>query len=193
MADRIYLSFWLRGFTAHNMLGSLEAVLAKFPFSRLQPHVTLRVYALELAEPPALERTFGELGDLPELIEAAREFENPDCAYQVSGYWDLWQSAPDWALRPSPVVITCFAPLFPSENGEQILVECGTDELYLPATFSKEGLLPVRSNVRSLLHLAADLEKTLRVEKRLLWSESGGSLADRLSAALAGDLPSKKR
>jgi len=187
MADRIYLSFWLRGFTEHNMLASLETVLEKFPFSRLLRHVTLRVYALEMVEPPALERTFADVGEPRELIEAAREFENPDCAYQVSSYWDLWQSAPDWALRPSPVAISCFAPLFPSDNGEQILIECGTDHLFLPATPAKENLLPVRSNVRSLLHLAADLEKTLRVEKRLLWAESGENFAERLSAALAGD------
>jgi hypothetical protein len=43
----------------------------------------------------------------------------------------------------------------------------------------------VEGNIRSLLKLVADVEAALPIQKRLLWSESGGNFAERL-AELAG-------
>jgi hypothetical protein len=42
----------------------------------------------------------------------------------------------------------------------------------------------VQSNIRSILHLADDLEEALTVERRLLWSESEDNFAERLMLLL---------
>jgi hypothetical protein len=184
MPDQVYLSVWLRGFTEDNMLRHYQKVLERFPFSKLAPGLTLRVYAIEFAEPPALERRFEADADLEEVLRSAEEFRNPDCAYMLDAKWDLWQHEGDWRLGPSPVAITCFGPEFPSEYGEQLRVDAGAEALFLPDSEAPMGFRAVESNIRSLLHLNQDLRSALPVEKLLLWSESGENLAERLEAML---------
>ncbi|MCP5113820.1 MAG: hypothetical protein GY953_23555, partial [bacterium] len=46
MADRLFLSYCIRGYTEHNMLRHYERMLRAFPFSRLRPRAELRAYAL---------------------------------------------------------------------------------------------------------------------------------------------------
>lgn len=186
MPNQVFLSVWIRGFTVHNMLRNFELVLKKFPFSRLDPRVLLRVYAIDMTEPAQMERMYPEGVQTAELLAGAREWQNADCAYEVSAFWDLWEYNNDWSLAPAPVVFTCYGPLFPSEMGEQILVDLGKDYQFLPQADRPSSLLPVRSNIRSLLHLAEDIEKSVLVDKRMLWSESGENLAARLEEALAG-------
>ena len=180
MSDHVRLSYWLRGFTAENMLGSLDAALRCLPVSRLAPALSLKIYAIEFSEPAMVERVFEDPVDLEEVIAAAGEFLNPDCAYQVDAFWDLWQWKGDWALRPAAVSLVCFGPLFESEWGEQVQIDFGPDGSFLPAEDMPEGGLAIRSNIRSLLHLAGDLDQALAVEKRMLWSDSGENLAERL-------------
>ncbi|MFN7920015.1 MAG: hypothetical protein U0Q16_07960 [Bryobacteraceae bacterium] len=185
MADRIYLSCWLRGFTQHNMLASFEKVLRKFPYSRLAPVVTLRVYAVEFTEPPQMEEHFENEIHPGQIIARCREWENADCAYQVETSWDLWlYDHGSWQLAPTTITFTCFGPLFPSELGEQLLVEFGLDSKFLPQPGLEGGTVPVRSNIRSLLHLVQDIAKSLPLEKKTLWSESGENLAEELQRAL---------
>jgi hypothetical protein len=186
MADRLYLSYWIRGFTEHNMLRHFELMLRKFPFSRLAPQLSLRVYAIELAEPPVVERDFPDV-NLDLLLATAREHLNSDCAYQVDTAWDIWQYNGDWKLRPSRVSLSCFGPLFPSELGEQLLVEFGHDLHFLPQPSLNTSIQTTRHNIQGLLHLVNDLDTALAVERRKLWSESGENFAERLEAALAGD------
>ncbi len=213
MADQLYLSYWIRGFTERNMLDQLETALRRFPFSRLAPGLALRIFALEFAQPPVLERSFAEPADIDEIIPAAGEFLQGDCAYQVDGAWDLWQWDREWELRPAAVSLVCYGPAFSSERGEQLRIEFGPEFHFLPAErpagrphsasggsaarrlaeetvtasfptqSSARSLTPIRSNIRSLLHLAGDLDQAFRVEKRLLWSESGENLAGRLEEA----------
>jgi hypothetical protein len=59
MADQLYLSYWLRGFSEGNMLRKFERLLRTFPFSTASTAATtLRIYAMEYAEPPLLEVSF---------------------------------------------------------------------------------------------------------------------------------------
>ena len=185
MADRIYFSCWLRGFTEHNMLAHFDKLLRRFPYSKMTPGALLKVYALELVEPAALERRFEDVVDPKALIQTAREMQNADCAYLVETCWDLWEYDAGWKLAPSRVMLACFGPLFPSEMGEQIRLEVGIDGQFLPDPERECGLTPLRSNIRSLLHLASDVESALPVEKNALWSESGENLAERLKEALS--------
>ena len=179
MSDRVSLSLWLRGFTAHNMFRHFGKVLEKFPYSRLSPEACLRVYAIEFQEPPLVERYFEQDAEANAVIQAAKEFAHEDCAYQLDCFWDLWQFDGEWALRPSPVSIICFAPLFENGYGEHIRLELGDERMYVPEA-SLKAATPVRSNVRSVLHLASDMDETLAVERRAIWTETGENLADRL-------------
>lgn len=167
------------------MLAMYERALRKFPFSRLAPRAALSVYALEIAEPPQAEYQFEGAFTPAEVIARARDFEHDDCAYQLDCYWDLWTHSTGWELQPSRVSITCYAPLFPSELGEQLSFDLGLDAQFLPRSQAATDLRAARSNVRSLLHLAKDIQSAAPVEKRTLWSESGENFAGRLEAVLA--------
>jgi hypothetical protein len=185
VAEQVYLSLWLRQFNERNMLRYFENVLGKFPFSRLSPAGTLRVYAIEFSEPPALERLFPEGVEAVEAAVAAREFHNPDCAYQIEANWDLYQWDSDWRLAPARVLLTCYGPEFTGGDGEHVSLDLGGDLLYLPQADAPGSYRAVQSNVRSLLHLSEELRASLPVDRLRLWSESGENLAERLDAMIA--------
>jgi hypothetical protein len=185
MPDRLYLSYWLRGFDALTMLGAFEKMLRAFPFSRrASASSVLRVHAIELGEPAVLERAFEAPPDVSELIAAAREFQREDNAYQVDGWWDLWRFDRDWELSPARVSLACFGPEVESPNRENLLVDFGLDSDFLPQPQLPGGVRLIQSNIRSLLRLTRELDRLLPAGRRQLWSESGENFAERLQAAL---------
>ncbi len=185
MADQLYLSYWLRGFNERNMLAAFGKMLGKFPFSSSQPGAsTLRIHAIEYAEPVLLETCFEPPLRVEKLIQAAAEFGSPDCAYLVSGYWDLWQNHDGWRLIPAPVVLACYGPSFQNELGDHLRVEVGLDTHFLPETNQPASAGNVRSNIRGLLRLIHELGEALPVERRNLWTESGENFAERLRDSL---------
>lgn len=184
MPNRVTLSYLIHNYAADNMLAHFEKALWRFPFSRLTAQARLTIYAVDYSEAPVEEQVFGANTGAPEIIEACREFAHDDCAFELEAAWDLWQLHDgEMQLRPSRVLITCYAPEFPSELGENLRVDLGPEELYLPPD-DDDGtwLRAIHSNVRSVLHLAQDWEETLKVDRRLLWSEEGDNLAERLQA-----------
>jgi len=185
MADTVHLSLWLRGFTEHNMFALFERTLRRFPYSRLEPSGLLLVYPIQYAEPPLAEHEIADAANCQEVLSLAREHVNADCSYQLDCFWDLWQYSGDWQLQPAAVSITLFGPLFESPWGEQIQIDLGLDYLYLPSDSAPANDRALRSNVKSVIHLADDLERILPVEKRSLWSDTGDNLAERLQEALA--------
>lgn len=185
MADQLFLSYWVRGFTEHNMLRHYEKLLQKFPFSTISPASPLmRIYAIELIEPPVLEYRLDWVAHVGTVIEAAGEFKNPDCAYMLEAYWDLWLFDGNWKLAPSLVTLACFGPLFQNDLGDQLRIECGMDSHFLPQPEVSDSASKVQSNIRGLLRLAHELDDSLPVVQRKLWSESGENFAERLQAAL---------
>ena len=186
MPDQLYVSYWLRGFTGENMLRHLDKALRLFPFSRLKPDVALTVYAVEISEPAIFERAFPETPEVSDLVAAAKDFLAEDCAVEVEAAWDLWQYDQEWKLRPARVRLTCYGPRFESESDENLRIDFGLEDLFLPQPELPDHLVMVRSNIRSLLHLVHEIDSHLAVERRLLWSESGGNFAERLQAALGG-------
>ena len=187
MADSVRLSYWLRGYTEHNMLSMFERVLRRFPYSRLAPAGMLRIFALNYSEPPVLEEEFDDAANVPAIVSVCREHLHNDCSFQLDCCWDLWHYGEDWALKPSAVSIAIFGPMFESAWGEQIQFDLGLDYLYLPTDGVPPNLRALRSNIKSLLHLADDMGRILPVDKRSLWSESGENLADRLQEAVDSD------
>src|SRR5262249_52426767 len=133
VSDRLYLSCWVRGFGESSMLDVFEKLLRLFPSSKLAPRgPLLRLYALERAEPPLLERTFPLGGDPANLIRAAGEFAHADGCVEVDTFWDLWQFDQEWKLTPAEVTLLCLGPDFENENTDHLRVELGVESRFLP-------------------------------------------------------------
>jgi hypothetical protein len=160
-------------------------MLERFPFSKLAKRgPVLRVYAIAHSEPPLLEREFLPDAEPAAILEAAREFMQPDCACEIDTFWDLWQYGGEWKLLPAPVMLACFGRAFENELGDHLRIEFGPDALFLPMPDIEGGLRMSQSNLKSLLHLVGDLERALHLERRQVWSESGANFAEVLNQAL---------
>lgn len=168
------------------MLRQLERALLLFPFSAASRGVTtLRIYAIEYAEPPLLETFYDPPPEIGDVIRTAAEFQGVDCAYLAGGYWDLWQHDGGWRLTPAPVILGSYGPQFENEVGDQLRIELGLDSHFLPKSGQPGSASMAESNIRSVLRLAHDLDQALPVRKRRLWTESGEDFAARLRSLLA--------
>jgi hypothetical protein len=94
-----------------------------------------------------------------------------------------------WARGPRLVRVTGYGPLFDDGTYEQdghIRIDFGSDAPFLEedVDLSEVGARHVEENVRQLVELTAGVEKASGATARLLWSELGESLAQRLAARL---------
>ena len=187
MADQLYLSYKLRNFSARDMLRHYEKMLRIFPFSRLARQAsTFKVLAVDYNEPPLVEIPYPPPVPVDAALAVAKDFENPDAAYRLESWWDLWQFiGDDWKLSPSRVALCCFGLEFEHEGGDDLTVEFGIDAHFLPQPDLPNSLRMVQSNIKSLLKLVHDLDNALPVETRRLWSESGENFAEKLQEALS--------
>lgn len=183
MGDPLFLSYWLKGFQPMGLPIYFEKALEVFPYSKLRPGGVLRVHAVSFHEPPQLERVIAGDIDPKQIAGLAREFLHTDCAFTLETHWDLWQWEGDWALQPARVSIEAYAPEFATAQGEHLLVDAGPEHLFLPNPQSDQWR-PVQSNIRSVLHLAQDLDAALPVERRLLWSDTEENFMARLEEFL---------
>lgn len=187
VADQLYLSYTLRDYTAQNVLRHYEKLLRMFPYSQLSRGAsTLRVHAVSPTEPALFERSFDDPPRPDSIVEAAREFMSGDCGLYLDTRWDLWQFDADWQLLPSRVTLAGFAPAFDSGLEDHLRIELGIDELFLPQPQLPNHLFMARSNVRSLLHLVHELDRSFSAAERRLWTETGANFAEHLQSALAG-------
>lgn len=185
MADRLYLSCWVKGYTGANLLRHFEKMLGAFPFSKLAARgPELRIYAIEHLEPPQFEREFPPGSDPRDLIAAAREFMQDDCVAEVDAAWDLFQYDGDWKLLPAGVILSCFGPRFENEIGDHLRIDFGNDARFLPNPAIEGAIHMGESNLKSLVHLIHEIERVLSLERRQLWSESGESPAESIMKAL---------
>ena len=96
-----------------------------------------------------------------------------------------------WARTPRLVRVTGFGPLFDDgayEADGHIRVEFGSDAPFLEEDLELDSVAArhVEENVRQLVEFTAAVEKASGATARLLWSELGESLAERLAARLRG-------
>jgi len=96
---------------------------------------------------------------------------------------------PRWVREVRLVRVTGFGPLFDEGTYEQdghIRVDFGTDTPFLEedAELDAVGARHIEQNVRQLVELTQAVEKDSGATARLLWSELGESLAQRLAARL---------
>ena len=138
----------------------------------------------------------------------ALELLHDDYAYEFQLGWNLWEleiggaredarttagqetgGTSRWARGPRLVRVTGYGPLFDEGAYEQdghIRIDFGSDTPFLEedADLDQVGARHVEENVRQLVELAGGVEKASGATARLLWSELGESLAQRLAERL---------
>jgi hypothetical protein len=129
-------------------------------------------------------------------VEDALELLHEDYAYEFQIGWSLWEVEPGagglesrWAREPRLVSVTGYGPLFDDGAYEQdghIRINFGSDAAFLDEEIELDSTAArhVEENVRQLVDLTTAAEKDSGATARLLWSELGESLAQRLAARL---------
>jgi hypothetical protein len=211
MADTLYLSLWYPNLRLAELPGKLTAVLSAFAAHGGESRVySATVWPINWNEPPVFQQIYGrragagsdgavELGAEPRLaVEEALELLHDDYAYEFQIGWSLWELeelAPPqgsrWAREPRLVRVTGFGPLFDEgayESDGHIRVDFGSDAPFLEEDLQLDSVAArhVEENVRQLVELTAAVEKASGATARLLWSELGDSLAQRLAMRLRG-------
>ncbi|HUA97074.1 MAG TPA: hypothetical protein VMA34_01955 [Terracidiphilus sp.] len=203
MSDTLYLSLWYPNLRLEALPGKLTAVLGAFAAHGGEPRVyAATVWPVSWSESPVFQRVWGRAGSgadrglEPRLaVEEATELFHDDYAYEFQIGWRLWELEaaagldPRWVREPRLVRVTGYGPLFDGAAYEQeghIHIDFGPDAPFLEeeAELDTVGARHVEENVRQLVGLAAAVEKDSGATARLLWSELGESLAQRLAARL---------
>jgi hypothetical protein len=201
MSDTLYLSLWYPNLRLATLPDKLTAVLGEFANHGGESKVySATVWPVSWVESPVFQQVYGrtaEQGVEPTLaVEEALELLHDDYAYEFQIGWSLWELElmpglePRWVRAPRLVRVTGFGPLFDEGAYEQdghIRVDFGTDSPFLEeeADLESVGARHIAENVRQLVDLTSAVEKGSGATARLLWSELGESLAQRLAARLS--------
>jgi hypothetical protein len=210
MADQLYLSLWFPNFRLDSLPAALVSVMRQFALISKDPRVAAAsAYPISFTEAPAYQRIY-VLDDRSEdtsaaLIEnavaEATEQLHDDTAYEFEMRWKLW--SPDassslvtesaaldtlWKPQPSTVRVLGFGPEFDDATFEQnghIRIDFGLDTPWLAETIDDEDLdeaatKHIQQNVEILLAFILSVEKNCGISSRLLWTESGEPLAQKL-------------
>jgi hypothetical protein len=199
MADTLYLSLWYPNLRLAALADKLAAVLGAFAAHGGEPTVyAATVWPVSWSESPVFQKVYGrdEDGVDPKLaVTDALELLHEDYAYEFQIGWSLWdlesggKPEPHWTRQPRLVRVTGFGPLFDEGSYEQdghIRVDFGTDAPFLEEHLELDsvGAGHVAENILQLMALARAVEKDSGATARLLWSELGESLAQRLAVRL---------
>ena len=203
MADTLYLSLWYPNLRLEALPDKLIAVLGAFAAHGGQKLVySATVWPVSWSETAVFQRVYGraraedERGVPPrQAVADATELLYDDYAYEFQIEWTLWELEiaagldPRWVKLPRLVRITGYGPLFDEGAYEQdghIKIDFGSDAPFLEegVDLNAQAARHVEENVRQLVDLAAAVEKESGATARILWSELGESLAQRLAARL---------
>lgn len=206
MADTLYLSLWYPNLRFQALPEKLTAVLRAFAaHGGARGVYSATVWPVSWAESPVFQRVWGRAGNAQEqgidprmAVEEALELLHDDDAYEFQIGWSLWEREDSgteagwdarWVRTPRLVRVTGFGPLFAEGTYEQdghIRVDFGSDAPFLEeeAELDPQTARHVEENIRQLVELTAAIEKESGATARLLWSELGESLAQRLAARL---------
>jgi hypothetical protein len=200
MSDALYLSLWYPNLRLAALPDKLTAVLGAFAAHGGEARAyAATVWPVTWSESPVFQRVYGhgERGAEPrQAVEEALELLHDDYAYEFQIGWHLWELEAGvaglddrWARQPRLVRVTGFGPLFDNGAYEQdghIRIDFGPDAPFLEeeADLDAVGAKHVEDNVRQLVELTGAVEKASGATARVLWSELGESLAQRLAARL---------
>jgi hypothetical protein len=184
------------------------------PKSELGRVAAASVYPIDWTETPVYQRIYvnDERADdsadtqaalIENAVAEATEQLHEDSAYEFEMVWML--SLPDsdgeldtvWKLQPAKVRITGFGPNFDAgsyEQNGQIRVDFGLDTPWVLEDellgdednrfAQKLAEKHIQQNVEKLLAFTLSVEKHCGISSRLLWTESGEPLAEKLIARL---------
>ena len=197
MADQLYLSLWYPNFRLEALPAALERVMEQFVAAGGSSRVAAAtVYPISWNESPVYQRIYrAETEDAeasPRVaIAAAMETAHEDYAWEFELIWELW--VPEqaegfdtmWRQEPRVVRVVGFGPQFDDEAYEtngHIRVDFGPDTpfLYEGMDLDEEAVARVQQNVQRLVEFTQGVQKNGGISTRLLWSESGESLARKL-------------
>ena len=190
----------LRQFARVSGLPRVSAAAA-YPVNFTEPPVYQRVYVLDER---AAETADTSASIIEPAVAEAMELLHDDTAYEFEMKWRLW--APEggeegfdivWKQQPFTVKFLGFGPDFDDstfEQNGQIRVDFGLDtpwaveeddaNAFADEEARAEAAQHIRQNVEMLLAFTLSVEKNCGISSRLLWSESGEPLAEKLVARL---------
>ena len=207
MADQLFLSLWYPNFRMAALPAAILGVLRQFALIGAVPGNAPAIraastYPISWSETPVYTRIYdadiaGEAAqaDPVAAVPQATEQLHDDFAYEFEIDWELWQVEaeggfdPVWRKGPARVRVVGFGPEFDEDayqtNG-QIRIGLGIDTPFLQEELELDGQAAdkVRKNVAQLVLLVRSIERNCGISSRLLWSESGESLAEKLIARL---------
>lgn len=171
------------------------------------------VYPISFTEAPTYQRLYvnddraqdSEASIIENAVAEATEQLHDDMAYEFEMKWKLWMpesgAAGDpaaeldtlWKLQPSTVRILGFGPSFDDASYEQnghIRIDFGLDTPWVMDDTLEDTEIDdmaqkrIQQNVEMLLAFTLSVEKHCGISSRLLWTESGEPLAEKLIARL---------
>jgi hypothetical protein len=196
MADQLYLSLWFPNFRVAGLAPALVSVIRQFGTVGGSSRVAAATaYPLSRTESPAYQRVYSENEmeeSIPELaVAAATELLHDDFAYEFDLIWELWTPEvgggldPVWKKEPSRVTVVGFGPEFDDGAYEQnghIRIDFGIDTPFLheDVELDRHAAAHVQENIQMLVNVTNAIQEHCGISSRLLWSESGESLAQKL-------------
>ena len=175
------------------------AAASAYPISFTEPPVYQRIYVNDDRAQDSADS---------QIENAVAETTAPlhdDMAYEFEMKWSLWTPESGggpgdpavaldtlWKRQPSTVRILGFGPEFDEASYEQnghIRIDFGLDTPWLAETLEDEDLdrnsaqdaaQHIQQNVEMLLAFTLSVEKHCNISSRLLWTESGEPLAQKL-------------
>jgi hypothetical protein len=176
---------------------------AAIPVNFSEPPVYQRVYVLD----KRAEDDSPDVADslIENAVPEAMELLHKDTAYEFEMKWQLWTYEAGvagldgtWKRVPHTVKVIAFGPDFDDstyeENGH-IRVDFGLDtpwifdeeeneEIWANPEARTDAAKYIKENIEMLLAFTLSVEKHCKIENRLLWTESGEPLAEKLIARL---------
>jgi hypothetical protein len=195
MADQLYLSLWFPNLRLEGLAPALESVISQFSAVGGSSRVfAATVYPLSWSEPPVFQQIYGEGEDgatPKQAITDALELLHEDFAYEFQIRWELWASEseggldPIWKKEPRFVRVIAFGPQFDDGVYDQeghIRIDFGIDTAFLlgEVTLDEVAADRVKQNIQQLVELTNSIQQNCNISSRLLWSESGENLAQKL-------------
>jgi hypothetical protein len=207
MADQLYLSLWFPNFRFEALPAALISVLRQFALiSKEKRVVAASVYPIGFTESPTYQRIYvnddrsEDTSDsiIENAVAEATEQLHDDMAYEFEMRWNLWApvlaDGPEgldttWTLQPATVRFFGFGPQFDEAGFEQnghIRVDFGLDTPWIleDAELDELATKHIQQNIEMLLAFTLSVEKHCGISSRLLWTESGEPLAEKLIARL---------
>lgn len=171
------------------------------------------VYPISFTEAPTYQRIYvnddraqdSEASIIENAVAEATEQLHEDMAYEFEMKWKLWMPEPGapgdpaaeldtlWKQQPSTVRILGFGPDFDDAGYEQnghIRIDFGLDTPWIMDDTIEDSELDelaqkrIQQNIEMLLAFTLSVEKHCGISSRLLWTESGEPLAEKLIARL---------